>query len=94
MNRGFIGMYYAGAYAHLAENIYIAYNFQYGSQKFALPGGIEWKLLLDTSRNASILEETEHLGEIREIRVEEQAICLLSGKPARKKKNSKGNRKK
>ncbi len=95
MNRGFVGMFYSGAYSGSSENIYIAYNFQYFSQKFALPGGMEWKLLLNTAKDASVLEEPEYLGEIREIQVEEQAVCLLTGKPASaKKKRKKSSRRK
>ena len=94
MNRGFIGMFYTGIYVESQENVYIAYNFQYASQKFALPGGMEWKLLLNTAQVPSVLEEPKDLGEIREILVQEQAVCLLSGKPAPvKKKRTKSRRK-
>ncbi|MEY8392049.1 glycogen operon protein GlgX [Lachnospiraceae bacterium 45-W7] len=95
MNRGFIGMFYCGVYAETTEHVYIAYNFQYYSQKFALPGGIEWKLLLDTAREEAVLAEAECLGEIREIEVEGQAICFLTGSPApAKKRRAKINRRK
>ncbi|MCI8299681.1 MAG: hypothetical protein HFI69_04910 [Lachnospiraceae bacterium] len=95
MNRGFIGMFYSGAYAALAENVYIAYNFQYYPQKFALPGGMEWKLLLNTAEEEAVLAEADCLGEIREIEVEGQAICFLTGTPARaKRKRTKTNRRK
>lgn len=93
MNRGFIGMYYAGAYAQSKENLYIAYNFQYTSQKFALPVGMEWTLLLDTAREEAVLEEPKNLGEIWEFQVEEQAICLLLGRSITEKK-LKGSRRK
>ncbi len=94
MNRGFIGMYYAGAYAQSQENLYIAYNFQYISQKFALPGGMEWTLLLDTGRELAVLEEPKNLGEIWEFQVEEQAICLLLGRNVTEKKKKSKNRRK
>ncbi len=94
MNRGFIGMFYSGAYAGTIENIYIAYNFQYHSQKFALPGGMEWKLLLNTAREDAVLEEPERLGAIREIQVEDHAVCLLEGKPARVRKKRERSRRK
>ena len=94
MNRGFIGMYYAGAYVQSEENLYIAYNFQYTSQKFALPGGMEWSLLMDTGREASVLEEPKNLGEIWEFQVEEQAICLLVGRSVTEKKKKSKNRRK
>ena len=83
MNRSFIGMYYAGEYVHAKESIYIAYNFQYSTQKFALPGNMEWKLLLDTSREQSVLEEPKVVGRVQEFRVREQSVCLLSGRPIR-----------
>ena len=83
MNRSFIGMYYAGEYVHAKESIYIAYNFQYSTQKFALPGNMEWKLLLDTSREQSVLEEPKMVGRVQEFRVREQSVCLLSGRPIR-----------
>ncbi len=95
MNRSFIGMYYSGSYVKLKENIYLAFNFQYTAQNFALPGGMEWELLLDTARKTTVLEQPEQLGEIREFQVAEQAICLLVGTPAAEgKKKSKGKRRK
>lgn len=83
MNRSFVGMYYAGEYAHLKENIYIAYNFQYTTQKFALPENMEWRLLLDTSQENSVLEEPKLVGRVQEFRVREQSVCLLFGKSIR-----------
>lgn len=83
MNRGFIGMFYAGEYVHSKESIYIAYNFQYTTQKFALPGNMEWRLVLDTSQEQSVLEEPKLVGRVQEFRVREQSVCLLSGKSVR-----------
>ncbi len=80
MNRAFIGMYYAGAYAGDGRNLYAAYNFQSVPQKFALPGGMEWDLLLDTSREPAIPKKPEKLKDIRELTVEGQSVCLLCGK--------------
>ncbi|MCI9080762.1 MAG: hypothetical protein HFI70_00270 [Lachnospiraceae bacterium] len=95
MNRGFVGMFYSGAYAGSSENVYIAYNFQYFSQKFALPGGMEWKMLLNTAKDSIILDEPKCLGEIREIQVEEQTVCLLAGRPvSAKKKRTRSSRRK
>ncbi len=85
MNRSFVGMFYAGEYVHAKESIYIAYNFQYSTQKFALPGNMEWKLLLDTSQEQSVLEEPKMVGRVQEYRVREQSVCLLAGKPIRGK---------
>lgn len=90
MNRGFIGMFYAGEYVHAKENIYIAYNFQYSTQKFALPKNMEWKLLLDTSQEQSVLEEPKTVGRVQEFRVREQSVCLLSGKLIRSRDRGKG----
>ena len=87
-------MYYAGAYVQSQENLYIAYNFQYISQKFALPGGMEWTLLLDTGRELAVLEEPKNLGEIWEFQVEEQAICLLLGRNVTEKRKKSKNRRK
>lgn len=90
MNRSFIGMFYAGEYVHARESIYIAYNFQYATQKFALPGNMEWKLLLDTSREDTVLEEPKMVGRVQEFRVREQSICLLLGKPIRGRERGEG----
>lgn len=90
MNRSFIGMFYAGEYVHVRESIYIAYNFQYVTQKFALPGNMEWKLLLDTSLEEPVLEEPKMVGRVQEFRVREQSICLLSGKPIRGRERGEG----
>lgn len=80
MNRAFIGMFYAGAYAGAKVSIYVAYNFQAIPQKFALPDGMEWDLLLDTSREPAIPKKPENLMDIREVIVEGQSVCLLCGK--------------
>lgn len=90
MNRSFIGMFYAGEYVHARESIYIAYNFQYATQKFALPGNMEWRLLLDTSREDTVLEEPKMVGRVQEFRVREQSICLLLGKPIRGRERGEG----
>ena len=78
-NQGFVGMFYSGAYAGMEESLYVAYNFQRVSQKFALPGGMKWKLLLNTAKEPAVLREPEYLTDIREIQVERQSVCLLSG---------------
>lgn len=80
MNRGFVGMFYSGAYAGLEKSLYAAYNFQSVPQKFALPGGMEWELLLDTAKDEAILDVPEKLTDVRELLVERQSVCLLSGK--------------
>ncbi len=81
MNRGFVGILYSGAYAGMEESIYVAYNFQNLPQKFALPNGMDWRVLLDTAKEPSVLEGAGSLGDIKEIQVEEQSVCLLCGKP-------------
>ncbi len=93
MNRGFIGMFYSGAYSGLEENLYVAYNFQNVSQTFALPKGMEWKLLLDTSQEPAIFEKPKNLIDIKEILVDSQSICLLSGKKLLEGKSRKKGRK-
>lgn len=80
MNRAFIGMFYAGAYTGAKESLYAAYNFQSVPQKFALPGGMEWELLLDTSQEPAVPKKPEKLKDIRELTVEGQSVCLLCGK--------------
>ncbi len=80
MNRGFVGMFYSGAYAGMEKSLYAAYNFQSVPQKFALPGGMEWELLLDTAKDEAILDVPEKLTDVRELLVERQSVCLLSGK--------------
>ncbi len=80
MNRGFVGMFYSGAYAGMEKSLYAAYNFQSVPQKFALPGGMEWELLLDTAKDEAILDVPEKLTDVRELLVDRQSVCLLSGK--------------
>lgn len=92
MNRGFVGMFYFGAYAGTEESLYIAYNFQQVDQKFALPKGMSWRLVLDTSKEPSVPEETKDLTDFREILVEWQSICLLSGRESPKEKVKKGRK--
>lgn len=93
MNRGFVGMFYFGAYAEAEESVYIAYNFQHMPQKFALPKGMSWRLLLDTSKEPSVFEEKKDVIDFKEILVERQSICLLSGKESAREKRRKGETK-
>lgn len=86
MNRSFVGMFYCGAYAGEETSLYVAYNFQSIPQKFALPKGMEWELLLDTAQEPSILETPKCLKDIREFEAAEQSVCLLRGKPFKEKK--------
>lgn len=89
-NRSFIGMFYFNAYAKTKDDcLYAAYNFQNMPQKFALPKGMEWELVLDTAREQSILEQPQRLLEAREFQAEEQSVCLLVGKPLPEKKRKK-----
>ncbi len=73
-NRGFIGMFYCGAYGG-EEHLYIAYNFQNIPQKMALPREIAWQVVFDTQRE--VLEKDIIIGEIM---IEAQSILLLAGK--------------
>lgn len=93
MNRGFLGMFYFGAYTGQKENLYIAWNFQTVPQKFALPGGMKWKLLLNTAAEPAVLEQPGELGHIREFQAEEQSVCLLMGEVFSEKKPRKRRRK-
>ncbi len=93
MNRGFLGMFYFGAYAGRKENLYVAWNFQTVPQKFALPGGMKWKLLLNTALEPAVLEEQEELGEIREFQAEERSVCLLRGEAFSEEKTRKRRKK-
>ena len=58
--------------------------FQNIPQKFALPSGMSWKLLLDTAKEESIPREPETLGVLREITLSENSVCLLAGIPEKK----------
>lgn len=81
MNRGFIGMFYSGQYAKNKEDsLYITYNFQNLDQRFALPSGLEWQLLLDTSREQSVPDQPLPLGTDKDILVKRQSICLFAGR--------------
>lgn len=93
MNRGFIGILYSGVYAGMEEDVYVAYNFQEIPQTFALPDGMEWKVRLDTSKEPSVLEQPENLGQGREILVPAQSVCFLSGKRMPAPKKARGARK-
>ena len=73
-NRGFIGMFYCGAYGG-REHLYVAYNFQNVPQKMALPREIAWQVVFDTKKEA--IEQGIMTGEVM---VEAHAILLLTGK--------------
>ncbi len=92
-NQHYIGMFYSGAYAGMEESLYVAYNFQNIPQKFALPKGIEWTVRLDTSAGFGETEP-ERLGDVREIRIKGQTVCLLSGRQVYPKRSARPEEKK
>lgn len=93
MNRGFIGMFYSGSYGGTEESLYAAYNFQNVSQKFALPKGMAWKLLLDTAQEPAVFLESQPLLNGKEIQLEAQSVCLLSGTQIQEEKVRKRGKK-
>ncbi|MEG2094346.1 MAG: alpha-amylase family glycosyl hydrolase [Lachnospiraceae bacterium] len=88
-NRPFVGIFYSEKYAKTDEAVYAAYNFQNMPQQFALPKDLEWHLILDTSRENSILKVPESLGREKKVLVAEQSICFLAGTSLQKKKGIK-----
>ena len=84
-NRGFIGMFYCGAYRD-CEHLYIAYNFQNVSQKLALPREMSWQTVCTTGNE--VLEKKTITGEIM---VDAQSVVVLVGKEQKEKgKGEKG----
>ena len=78
-NRGFIGMFYCGAYEG-GEDLYIAYNFQNVPQKMALPREFSWKIVFH-----SIEEAREGKVMTGEIMTEARSVVVLAGKSRREK---------
>ena len=87
-NRGFIGMFYCGAYGG-KEHLYLAYNFQNESQKMALPREISWSIVFDTGSEKQ--KKSKVTGEIE---VAENTILLLTGKERTGKEKADKNGKK
>lgn len=73
-NRGFIGMFYCGAYGG-KEHLYLGYNFQNEPQKMALPREVSWNVVFSTGKDE--IEKEKVTGEIV---VEANTILLLTGK--------------
>ncbi|MCI8482741.1 MAG: hypothetical protein HFH41_00205 [Lachnospiraceae bacterium] len=92
MNRRFIGMFYSGAYAKTEESLYVAYNFQRIPQKFALPKGMSWRVILNTAQESETEEDLQKELDIRELLVEEQSVCVLAGKECAVRKTRKKGR--
>jgi glycogen operon protein len=80
-----LGCMYSGYYAGEENFLYIAYNFSWEPQEFALPllpKGKEWHRVMDTSKKQSFLPETEQevLKDIRSFQVPERTVVVLEGK--------------
>ena len=81
----YLGCLYSGYYTGEEELIYIAYNFNWSDQEFALPllsDGQSWHKVMDTSREKSFLEkeEQEVLEKAKYFRVSPRTIVILEGK--------------
>ena len=84
MGRG-LGCLYCGGYADEEGFLYIAYNFNWTEQMFALPQlpkGMKWNYAMDTSRKVSFIppEEQERLDEVRSFRVAPRTVVILEGR--------------
>lgn len=73
-NRGFIGMFYCGAYGG-GKHMYIAYNFQNEPQKIALPREMSWQTIFSTGQEK--MEEKPITGEFL---AAAQSVTVLEGK--------------
>jgi glycogen operon protein len=83
--RRHLGCMYSGYYAGESNFIYIAYNFNWNTQEFALPllpKGLGWYLVMDTSQKQSFVPEDmqEALGDVRSFQVEPRTIVVLEGR--------------
>ncbi|MDY3765779.1 MAG: Type II secretory pathway, pullulanase PulA and related glycosidase [Lachnospiraceae bacterium] len=77
-----IGFMYCGAYANEKENIYIAYNFNWCEQKFALPSlkeHFEWCAVFSTEEKAEKQTQWKLKGE-KTFLVPGRTIVVLIGK--------------
>jgi glycogen operon protein len=83
--RRHLGCMYSGYYAGESNFIYIAYNFNWNTQEFALPllpKGLGWYPVMDTSQKQSFVPEDmqEALGDVRSFQVEPRTIVVLEGR--------------
>lgn len=84
MGRG-LGCLYCGEYAGEDDFLYIAYNFNWIPQEFALPilpKGMSWRVAMDTSRKVSFVpaEEQEALEDAKEFQVPARTVVVLEGR--------------
>lgn len=83
--RRYLGCMYSGFYAGEENFLYIAYNFNWDPQEFALPllpKGKEWYGVMDTSKKQSFVPEAEQegLNGARSFEVPARTIVVLEGK--------------
>ncbi len=84
MGRG-LGCLYCGEYAGEDNFLYIAYNFNWIPQEFALPilpKGMDWYTVMDTSRKASFIpqEEQNVLEDAKAFSVSARTVVILEGR--------------
>ncbi|MDY3250975.1 MAG: hypothetical protein SOX32_11585, partial [Candidatus Choladocola sp.] len=80
-----LGCMYSGAYAQEEGFIYIAYNFHWSEQDFALPllpRKQSWYKVMDTSQKDSFAQEVQQecLGDARSFSVPARTIVILEGR--------------
>lgn len=78
-----IGCMYSGTYAEERGFLYIAWNFHWMEQVFALPllpRNMGWYQVMDTSLERSFLERPEELGRVKSFRVPPRTIMILEGR--------------
>lgn len=80
-----LGCMYSGYYAGEKGFLYVAYNFHWASQNFALPLLPEkqtWRKVMDTSRKCSFIPEDEQeiLANAKAFSVPARTIVILEGK--------------
>ena len=88
MGRG-LGCMYCGAYAGEDDFLYVAYNFNWIPQEFALPilpKGMSWSVAMDTSRKISFIpkEEQEALEDAKAFSVPARTVMVLEGRKRRR----------
>ena len=84
MGRG-LGCLYCGEYAGEDDFLYIAYNFNWIPQEFALPllpKNMSWRVVMDTSRKVSFIprEEQTALEDTKAFCVQARTVVLLEGR--------------
>ncbi|MCC8105292.1 MAG: Type II secretory pathway, pullulanase PulA and related glycosidase [Clostridiales bacterium] len=80
-----MGCMYSGHYAGEEDFLYIAWNFHWEEQQFALPllpDGYSWIRVMDTGLPESFpaMEEQENLGALRMFSVSPRTVVLLEGR--------------